>query len=93
MATSGSAEGVGKSHTRVLRDTLRHLSETGCSDIPDPTGNGDPIRCAPTAAQREQVHQQVSRAADRADRAVEAEERGDNFEARRLWGLVFNDDV
>lgn len=93
MAQSGAAEGVGKPYTRVLRDTLSWMAESNCADIPDPSGEGDPIRCAGTPAQREHVRRQVHRAAERANRAVEAEGSGDHEEARRQWSMIYNDDV
>lgn len=93
MAESGAAEGVGKPYTRILRDTLTWMARTNCADIPDPSGEGDAIRCASTPTQREHVRRQVHRAAERAERAVEAEDRGDHEEARRQWSLIYNDDI
>lgn len=93
MVESGAAGGVGKPYTRILRDTLAWMAANDCADIADRSGQGDPIRCAGTAAQREHVRVQVKRAAARADKAIEAEDRGDHEEARRQWSMIYNDDV
>lgn len=92
LADSGAAEGI-KPYTHVVRDALANLRNRRLAPIPDPTETGDLIYAAPTEAKREAALAAVTRAAERATRSVEAEERGNTTEARRLWGLVFNDEV
>lgn len=93
LANAGVGKTVGQPTTHLLRDAFHALHESGCAPVDDPTGVGDPIHASRTPAQRERAAASIAAASDRADRAVEAETRGDHKEARRLWGLVFGQEI
>ncbi|MBM7502941.1 hypothetical protein ACFPER_05645 [Agromyces aurantiacus] len=60
-------------------------------DATDPAGQGGSISGYLTWSARTEVIQSLNRAADQAGRALDAETRGDNIEAKRLWKIILGD--
>jgi len=80
-----------KSYALCLSEAFSLLRDRECRALQDPLGISGYIKAANTESQREQALNAVNSAAERARRAVEAEDYGNGNEAFRLWNLVFND--
>ena len=80
----------GKGYARCVAETLGLLSDRQLAGLRDPVGISAIVSAAKTEAQRRQALSAVGAAAERAARAVVAEETRRLEEAYRLWNLVFN---
>lgn len=89
MASAGLCS-VGAAYGECFASLLASLHEIGCEPIKDPLGVSEGVEACTTEAKLGSAVHAVAAAADRALRAVEAEERGRMREALRLWDLVFN---
>lgn len=79
-----------KSYAHCLRDAFHLLRQRECRGLHDPLGVAGTLHAVQTQAQADQLVAAVNYAADHAQRAVEAESRGDWKEALRQWNIVFN---
>lgn len=87
LATHGIA--VAQRYSVLIRDALRLLHAHATRPLPDPARVGSPLTAASTPRLVDQVRGSLSRAADHALGAVEAEGRGDLVEAARRWRILF----
>lgn len=78
----------GKSYAVCVRDSLRLIRDRAGRALQDPVGVSGLIGLAGTENQRIDVVNAASGAADHAQKALEAEYRGDDDEAFRQWGIV-----
>lgn len=89
LASQGICSGV-KSYAQCFAELLDLLDRRECAALQDPLGVCGYLRSAATSAKRQQLCATVASSADRARRAIEAENGRDLSEAYRLWDLVFN---
>ncbi len=88
LAAQEICSGV-KSYAQCFADLLDLLDRRECAALQDPLGVSGYLRAAATDAKREQLCATVASSAERARRAIEAEDDSDLSEAYRLWDLVF----
>lgn len=89
LASQGICSGV-RSYAQCFADLLDLLDRRECAALQDPLGVSGYLRAAATDSKRETLCATVASSAERARRAIEAEDDGDLAEAYRLWSLVFN---
>lgn len=90
LAEAKVCEAVAKPYTEILRDAFRALADMKAEPLPDPDGVSDPIIAVARDDRKVHVVGVLAEAAELAQRAVEAEARGDEQEARALWNKIFN---
>lgn len=89
LALNGICVGA-RSYTEVLADAFDRLDMTECPPIQDPIGISGWIHATRTEAQLRGLLAAVNTCAFHAQRALLAEDRRNNAEARRQWNIVFN---
>ena len=77
------------SYAECLTRAFELLASRNCRALQDPIGISGFVKAADTEPKRELVQRAVRLAADRAWRALAAEDKGKYFEAIRLWRLIF----
>lgn len=73
-----------------VKKALLLLRRRQCRTLTDPVGISNYIGAASTKHKLERVRQAINSSAIRADKACQAERKGNLKEALRLWHLVFN---
>ena len=89
LASEGICVGP-KSYAQCLAESFFLLAKRQCRPLRDPLRISGIVPTTKTDLQREDLLRSVTLASDRAFRALEAEERGKNPQAKQLWNLVFN---
>jgi len=89
LAAERVCEGA-KSYAQCLTETFRLLVSRGCRAYRDPLGVSGNITACHTHIQQAQALEAAIYARLHAKSALDAEARGDNREACRQWGIVFN---
>ena len=79
----------GKSYAVCVRDSLRLIRDRNGRALQDPVGVSGYIALAGTDSQRSDVVNAAASGAEHAQKAIEAENRGDDDEAFRQWSIVF----
>jgi predicted nucleotidyltransferase len=89
FATYETFSGV-KSYGQCMYDAFDLLCSRGCAGLQDPLGISGIVLAANSATKKNQVYDAVSIARDRAYKALNAETKGSNVDARYYWNLIFN---
>lgn len=89
IASEGVCVGP-KSYQNCLNDSFRLLRDRAGAALNDPLGISGRIVAAYTEAQRQALTEAARYAADKSDRAIEAEVAGRIGEAFDYWNMVFN---
>jgi len=79
-----------KSYAQCLADAFDILAQRQCRPLRDPIGISGLIQSTNTELQRLDLYRSVCLARDRAFRAIEAEEKGNIIQAKRIWGVIFH---
>lgn len=79
-----------RSYSEILTDAFNQLDRTGCSPIEDPIGISGWIHSCRTDSQHLNLRDAIRTSAFHSERALAAEHRRNNKEARRQWEIVFN---
>lgn len=77
------------SYAECVTKTFELLASRDCRALQDPVGISGLVKAADTEPKRQLVQRAVRSAADRAWRALAAEDEGKHFEAIRLWRPIF----
>ena len=89
LAMTGVCNGA-RSYGAIVRDVFTFLARRDGAALTDPLGIAGRIPAATSDAKREATMRSVADAADHADRALHAEQRGNTTEALRQWDIAFN---
>jgi len=81
-----------KSYSQILVEALKQLNKHECRRLDDPVGVAGTLYSSGSSTQWQKLNTAIDRAAERAIKARDAEQRGDHQEAVRHWGILFNCD-
>ena len=89
LASESVCIGV-KSYAQCLAATFNILAQRQCRPLRDPIGISGLVQSTNTELQRADLFKSVCLARDRSFRTVEAEEKGNVMQAKRLWSVIFH---